>query len=445
MLLVEEAVDIDREIYLSITVDPVESKIMLIGCAEGGVEIEKLAATDPDKIVTVRVDIAEGLGGYHVNNLIYGMGLSGDLGKQVGAVVRGLYKTFRAYDAQLAEINPLFITKDGKAIAGDGKLIIDDNSVWRQPNYPLTRDYFDSEVEFEAAQEGIPYLQFNGDIALMCAGAGLTTTVFDLINDAGGHPATYVEFGGANYTKAVRTMELCLKTPSKVILVVTFGTIARADVMAQGLVEAIKVHQPKQPIVTCIRGTNEEEAFAILRDAGLEPLTNTEEAVQRAVDIADGRALMSIFIHKDSRVVVQGVTGKEGAFWAEAHERHGHAGRLRRHPRQGRAGRGRHPGVPFRPPGHKGPPRRRRHAVRAPQVHQGRRGLRPSTRASKRSAPSRTASRCTKPSRSAGPRFPAARWSWAATPRASSPWAKPCSAPSPTGSTAYIRRATSGS
>ena len=290
MLLVEEAVDIDREIYLSITVDPVESKIMLIGCAEGGVEIEKLAATDPDKIVTVRVDIAEGLGGYHVNNLTYGMGLSGDLGKQVGAVVRGLYKTFRAYDAQLAEINPLFITKDGKAIAGDGKLIIDDNSVWRQPSYPLTRDYFDSEVEFEAAQEGIPYLQFNGDIALMCAGAGLTTTVFDLINDAGGHPATYVEFGGANYTKAVRTMELCLKTPSKVILVVTFGTIARADVMAQGLVEAIKAHQPKQPIVTCIRGTNEEEAFAILRDAGLEPLTNTEEAVQRAVDIAAGRA-----------------------------------------------------------------------------------------------------------------------------------------------------------
>mgnify|MGYP002240406362 CR=1 FL=1 len=86
----------------------------------------------------MRVDIAEGLGGYHVNNLTYGMGLSGDLGKQVGAVVRGLYKTFRAYDAQLAEINPLFITKDGKAIAGDGKLIIDDNSVWRQPSYPLT-------------------------------------------------------------------------------------------------------------------------------------------------------------------------------------------------------------------------------------------------------------------------------------------------------------------
>lgn len=289
MILVEEAVDIDREIYLSVTVDPVESKVILIGCAEGGVEIEQLAVTAPDKIITVGVDIAEGLGGYHVNNLLYGMGLTGDIGKQVGSVIRGLYKVFRASDAQLAEINPLFVTKDGKVIAGDGKLIIDDNSVSRQPAYPLSADYFDSQVEFEAAEEGIPYLQFGGDIALMCAGAGLTTTVFDLINDAGGKPATYVEFGGANYTKAVRTMELCLQTPSKVILVVTFGTIARADVMAQGLVEAIKVHKPEQTIITCIRGTNEEEAFKILREAGLEPLTNTEEAVQRAVDIAAGR------------------------------------------------------------------------------------------------------------------------------------------------------------
>lgn len=289
MLLIEEAVDIDREIYLSVTMDPVEAKAMLIGCAEGGVEIETLAATAPDKIVTVRVDLAEGLGTYHINNLLYGMGLSGDIGKQVGAVVRGLYRVFRDYDAELAEINPLFVTKNGKVVAGDGKLNIDDNSVSRQAKYTMTRDYFDTDVEYEAAQEGIPYLQFSGDIALMCAGAGLTTTVFDLINDAGGSPATYLEFGGANYTKAVRTMELCLKTPSKVILVVTFGTIARADVMAQGLVEAIKAHKPPMPIVTCIRGTNEEEAFAILKQAGLEPLTNTEEAVQRAVDIAAGR------------------------------------------------------------------------------------------------------------------------------------------------------------
>lgn len=289
IILVEEAIAMDKEVYLAITVDPVSSKAMFIACADGGVDIEILARDTPEKLITVEVDITEGLGAYHINNLIFGLGYTGDLAKKFGALARQLYKTFRSCDANLAEINPVFITKDGDVLAGDGKLIIDDNSVDRQPNYPIMEEYFDSRIEYEAALEGLPYLTFDGDITLMCAGAGLTTTVFDLINDAGGKPAIYAEFGGPNYTKAVRTMELCLHTPSKVILVVTFGTIARADIMAQGLVDAIRIHKPSMPIVTCIRGTGEEEAFKILREAGLEPLTNTEQAVQRAVDIAAGR------------------------------------------------------------------------------------------------------------------------------------------------------------
>ncbi len=289
IILVEEAVQMDREIYLAVTLDPVVSKAMFIACAEGGVDIELLAKETPEKLITEYVDLAEGLGAYHINNLIYGLGLEGDVAKQFGAIARNLYKTFRNTDAQLAEINPVFVTKDGNVIAGDGKLIIDDNSIFRQPNYQLMPEYFDSQVEYEAALEGLPYMRFNGDIAILCAGAGLTTTVFDLIHDAGGTPAIYSEFGGANYTKAVRALELCLQTPSKVILVVTFGTIARADVMAQGLVEAIKIHNPQVPIVTCIRGTGEEIGFEALKAAGLVPLTNTEEAVQRAVDIAAGR------------------------------------------------------------------------------------------------------------------------------------------------------------
>lgn len=156
MLLVEQAVDIAREIYLSITVDPVTGTALLMGCAEGGVDIESLAATQPEKIVRVHMDMAEGLGGYHVNNLIYGMGLSGEEAKQVGAAARGLYKVFRACDAQLAEINTLFITRDGQAVAGDGKLIIDDNSLPRQPRYPLSRDYFDSDVEFRRPGKASP-------------------------------------------------------------------------------------------------------------------------------------------------------------------------------------------------------------------------------------------------------------------------------------------------
>lgn len=288
-LLVEQAVDIEREIYLSLSVDPVTAKLLFIACAEGGVEIEVLAATQPDKIIRREVDIDQGLMDYQITNLLFDLGLKGDLFKQGRGVISGLYKAFRTYDAELAEINPLFVTKDGKLVAGDGKFSVDDNSLGRQPHFQLAREQFESDVEFEAATEGIPYLQFDGDIGLLCAGAGLTTTVYDLINDEGGKVANYLEFGGANYKRAVKAMELCLKNHLKVILVVTFGTIARADVMAEGLVEAIKALKPTVPIVPCIRGTNEEEATRLLREAGLEPLFDTEQAVRKAVAIAAGR------------------------------------------------------------------------------------------------------------------------------------------------------------
>jgi succinyl-CoA synthetase beta subunit len=288
-LLVERCVDIEREIYLSITVDPVKARLVCIGCAEGGVEIEVLAATQPEKIVKREVDIDEGLLDYQITSLLFDLDLRGDLFKFGRGVIAGIYKLFRTCDAELVEINPLFVTKDGQLVAGDGKLSVDDNSLARQPRFSLAREQFESDVEFEAATEGIPYLQFDGDIGLLCAGAGLTTTVYDLINDEGGSVANYLEFGGANYKRALKAMELCLKNDLKVILVVTFGTIARADVMAQGLVDAIKELGPTMPIVPCIRGTNEEDATRILREAGLEPLFDTEEAVRKAVGIAAGR------------------------------------------------------------------------------------------------------------------------------------------------------------
>lgn len=288
-ILVEQAIDIARELYLAITLDPVSAKITVISSAEGGVEIEKLAEEAPEKLVKIEVDIDGGLMPHHVREVTFGLGLDGDLAKKVGGVLQSLYKVFRKYGAELAEINPLFVSGNGDVIAGDGKLITDDNMGNFDGKYPLTRAHFDSDTEYEAALEGIPYLQFDGDISLMCAGAGLTTTVFDLINYAGGNVANYLEFGGPNYKKAREAMRLCLRNKCKVILVVTFGTIARADVMANGLVEAINELKPDVPIVTCIRGTNEEEAFDTLRVAGLEPLSETEEAVQRAVDIAAGR------------------------------------------------------------------------------------------------------------------------------------------------------------
>ncbi len=284
-LLVEEAISIAKEIYLSVTVDPVTAKSLIIASAEGGVEIEELAVSAPEKIVREEVDITEGLHPFQATDLAYRLIDDPAIAKQIIKIIMSLYNTFATYDAELVEINPLFVTESGAVIAGDGKLIIDENSMSRQQGFVRTRDYYDSDMEFEAAKEGIPYLQFDGDISLMCAGAGLTTTVYDLINYEGGSVANYLEFGGPNYRKAVRAMELCLQNDSKVILIVTFGTIARADVMAEGIVDAIKRLKPDRPIVACIRGTNEQEAVRILKDAGLNPLFDTEEAVRKAVQL----------------------------------------------------------------------------------------------------------------------------------------------------------------
>lgn len=287
-ILVEEMVSIEKELYISITVDAERAKALVISSTEGGVDIESLAIDSPEKMQFEEVDIISGIQAFQCKNIGYGLSKDPAIASQIAKIVHNLYSIFKTYDAELVEINPLFITTEGKVIAGDGKLSIDDNSMFRQKNYEITRDYFDSDMEYEASLEGIPYIQFNGDISLMCAGAGLTTTVYDLINYAGGHVANYLEFGGPNYRKAEEAMRLCLKNDSKVILIVTFGTIARADVMADGIVAAIKKLQPNRPIVTCIRGTNEIEATATLKQAGLECLYDTEEAVARAVEIAKG-------------------------------------------------------------------------------------------------------------------------------------------------------------
>ena len=287
-ILVEKAVDIAREIYLSITVDPLSARALILACSDGGVEIETLARTAPEKIVREYVDLDTGLLPFAARDCAYSLGLEGELVKKFAQVVESLYKVFRSLDAELAEINPLFVTKSGDLVAGDGKLSIDDNSMFRHPEWEPDRDYFDSEIAFEAAKEGIPYLQFDGDISLMCAGAGLTTTVYDLIADAGGRVANYLEFGGPNYRKGLKAMELCVKNEPKVILIVTFGTIARADVMAEGIVQAMEALKPKCPIVVCIRGTGEDAAAVTLKSAGLDPLTDTEAAVARAVSLARG-------------------------------------------------------------------------------------------------------------------------------------------------------------
>lgn len=284
-ILVEEPVNIEREIYISITVDPAAATALILACAEGGVEIEELARDKPEAIIREAVDIDSGLLAFQARNIAYALGLEAHM-SAFSKLLMNLWQIFRSKDAELVEINPLFVTKEGTLVAGDGKLSIDDNAQFRQGGLEPDRSHFDSETAWLAAQEGIPYLQFEGDISLMCAGAGLTTVVYDLVNYAGGSVLNYLEFGGPNYRKAVKAMELCLANKPKVILIVTFGTIARADVMAEGIAEAINRLKPECPIVACIRGTGEEEAVATLKQAGLDPLFDTEEAVARAVELA---------------------------------------------------------------------------------------------------------------------------------------------------------------
>ena len=287
-VLVEEAIPFQRELYLSITLEPREAKALVIASSEGGVEIEEVAKEQPDKVLQYALDLNTGLLPFHGRSLAYDLGIEGEEAKRFSTVLEGLWKVFRNCDAELAEINPLFLTERHELVAGDGKLSIDDNSLFRNPEFEPGGDFFDSPTAYAAYKEGIPYLQFEGDISLMCAGAGLTTTVYDLIHYEGGTVANYLEFGGPNYRKGLRAMELCLENRPKVVLIVSFGTIARADVMAQGIVEAVEKLKPSCPIVACIRGTGEEEAQRILKEGGIEPLFDTEEAVRIAVQHCKG-------------------------------------------------------------------------------------------------------------------------------------------------------------
>ena len=284
-LLLEEKLRVERELYVAVTPDPASASALFMLSARGGVDIEQLAATEPDSILKESVHVFHGMMPFHVRNMVGPLGLDKAAGKAVGKVAGNLYNVFRGCDATLAEINPLVLTADGRAVAADAKLVIDDNALYRQP-FERVREGFTNDVEYEAAEEGIPYLQFDGDIGLMCAGAGLTNTVYDLIHYFGGKPANFLEFGGPNYRKALEAMRLTLKSNASVILIVTFGTIARADVMAEGVANAIKELKPTVPIVTAIRGTNEEKAADILRGVDLEPLQDTEEAVKKAVELA---------------------------------------------------------------------------------------------------------------------------------------------------------------
>lgn len=287
-LLVEAAVKNVAEIYISITGDPVEGKALIMACGDGGMDIEEIARTEPEKILKQHVDLAAGLLPYEGQNIFYSLGFDKETVKSANKMLAGLYQAFRTYEAELVEINPLMLTPDGQFVAADGKLNIDDNAIYKYPQFEKTRAYYNTDLEYEAAQVGVPFLQFDGNIGMLVAGAGLANVVFDLINYSGGSVGTYLEFGGPNYSKGKQCMELMLESNPKGILIVAFGTIARADVMAEGIVEAYEELKPTIPVVTAIRGTGEERAKELLAQTPFEAYDDVEEAVARIIELTGG-------------------------------------------------------------------------------------------------------------------------------------------------------------
>jgi succinyl-CoA synthetase beta subunit len=281
-LYVEEGCDIARELYLGMLVDRATSRITIMASAEGGMEIEEVAARSPEKIIKVAIDPALGMMPYHGRRIAFGLGLEG---KAVGAAVKflmGMYKAMNALDASIVEINPLVVTGDGQVLALDAKMNFDDNALYRHKEVAELRDEDEEDPqEREAAQHELNYIKLDGSIGCMVNGAGLAMATMDIIKLCGGEPANFLDVGGGATTERVTAaFKIILADPNvEGILVNIFGGIMRCDVIAEGVVAAAREVSLKVPLVVRLEGTNVELGKQILADSGL--------TIQSADDLAD--------------------------------------------------------------------------------------------------------------------------------------------------------------
>lgn len=291
-VLVEEAVNIVKEYYVSITVDRSVKSYVYLASLEGGVDIEEIAATKPEAIIRVYVDPLIGLRDFHVRRIVDALGFKGDLAKQFDGIVRALYDIMIRYDADLVEINPLALTDKG-LLALDSKLTIDDNSLYRHPEFSETlksdtRDLSPEEVL--ARDYGFSYVKLDGDIGIIGNGAGLTMASLDLIAHFGGKPANFLDIGGGARAERVKAaLKLLLMDERvKAVFINVYGGITRCDEVARGIVEALSEFEVKKPISVRLVGNREEEGGRILKEAGISYFTNDEDAAKHAVKIAYG-------------------------------------------------------------------------------------------------------------------------------------------------------------
>ena len=290
-VLIEEGLDIANELYLSVVVDRGSKRIVFMGSSEGGMDIEEVAAKTPEKIITVTVDPVTDLQPYQCRRMGFGMGLGKNEVNHLVKVMTGLYNLFISKDASLVEINPLIVTGDGKLLALDGKINLDDNALYRHKKLAEMRDPTqEDEREHIAHEIGLNYVALDGNIGCMVNGAGLAMATMDMVKLHGGEPANFLDVGGgATAERVTKAFKLILSgTQVKTILVNIFGGIVRCDLIAEGIIEAVKEVGLSIPVVVRLQGTNVEAGRKMLADSGMNIIAADDltDAAQQAVAAA---------------------------------------------------------------------------------------------------------------------------------------------------------------
>jgi len=293
-VLVEEASEIARELYAALVLDRGAKQVLAMLSGIGGMDIELVARDHPEALARVWVDPLAGWSDYHGRRLCFGAGLGADMVRPIGEVFARLWDAFVRYEATLVEVNPLIVTADGSLVALDSKFSVDNNSLYRHPDIAAMRDIEAADPqEHMAAERGVTYVKLDGDIGVLGNGAGLVMSTLDVVADAGGAPANFLDVGGgAKADEIVTALEVITSDPKvKVILFNIFGGITRCDEVAQGVLTAIERMGISMPIVVRLDGTNDVEGRTIIDDAGV-PTLHVEatmlDAARRAVALAGG-------------------------------------------------------------------------------------------------------------------------------------------------------------
>ena len=288
-VLVDEAAQIEKEIYLGITNDRAARKPVMMASAAGGVDIEEVARETPEKIIRVYIDPLLGLRDYQARDIAAGIDLPREHWRSFGQIARGLWDAYSSCDATLAEINPLVITADNRLLAVDGKMVLDDNALFRHPDLAEMRDLdVEAPSEIEARKYGLSYIKLGGNIGCMVNGAGLAMTTMDIIKLFDGEPANFLDIGGgASADKVAAALRIILTDSNvKAVLFNVFGGITRGDEVAREIVAALDEIKTSVPMVIRLVGTNADEGRQILADANMITATTLAEAAQKAVAVA---------------------------------------------------------------------------------------------------------------------------------------------------------------